>query len=98
MFDDQTAPMRGSSGPTSVDRVGIRIPPFWASDPEMWFAQIENQFALAKVTSDETKFHYVAGNMGSKYAAEVRDILTNLPATNKYTCLKTELIRRLSSS
>ena len=78
--------------------MGIRIPPFWASDPEMWFAQIEIQFALAKVASDETKFHYVAGNMDSKYAAEVRDILTNPPATNKYTFFKSELIRRLSSS
>ena len=94
----QTAPVRGSSGPTSIDRVGIRIPPFWASDPEMWFTQIENQFALAKETSDETKFHYVARNMDSKYATEVRDILANPPATNKYTFLKTELIRRLSSS
>ena len=36
--------------------------------------------------------------MDSKYAAEVRDILTNPPVANKYTFLKTELIRRLISS
>lgn len=98
MADERPVQEQGVAVTPLVDRVGVRIPPLWASDPEMWFAQIENQFALAKVTSDETKFHYVAGNMDSRYAAEVRDILTNPPATNKCVFFKTELIRRLSSS
>ncbi|XP_022198462.2 uncharacterized protein LOC111055518 [Nilaparvata lugens] len=82
----------------SVNRVAVRIPPFWPADPELWFAQIENQFTLANITSDDTKFSYVAGNLDSKYAAEVRDILTRPPTTMKYEKLKTELIQRLSAS
>jgi hypothetical protein len=82
----------------NLNRIAVRIPPFWPTDPELWFSQIENQFALAGITSDETKFNYVAGHLDAKYAAEVRDILTKPPATEKYLKLKTELILRLSTS
>ncbi|XP_046608767.1 uncharacterized protein LOC124299552 [Neodiprion virginianus] len=82
----------------ALDRVAVRIPPFWPADPEMWFTQVESQFALAGVVGDETKFSYVAGNIDTKYAAEVWDILTRPPASGKYEKLKTELIRRLSAS
>lgn len=82
----------------SINRVAVRLPPFWSDDPEMWFVQIEQQFLLAGITSEDTKFSYVAGHLEPKYAAEVRDILTNPPAQNKYVRLKTELIKRLSES
>lgn len=82
----------------SVDKIAVKIPPFWPSDPELWFAQIENQFILAGITSDETKFNYISGHLDAKYAMEVRDILTKPPATEKYLKLKTELIHRLSAS
>ncbi|XP_063220629.1 uncharacterized protein LOC134530031 [Bacillus rossius redtenbacheri] len=64
----------------------------------MWFVQVENQFALAGVKSDETKFNYVAGNLDCKYATEVRDILVQPPTEDKYGRLKSELIKRLSAS
>lgn len=82
----------------NINRISVKIPPFWPIDPELWFSQIENQFALAGISADETKFNYVAGHLDAKYAAEVRDILTNPPVTEKYLKLKTELILRLSSS
>lgn len=82
----------------AVERISVKIPPFWPTDPELWFAQVENQFILAGITSDETKFNYIAGNLDAKYAAEVRDILTKPPDTGKYQKLKTELIHRLSTS
>lgn len=82
----------------SVDRIAVRVPPFWPADPELWFAQVENQFALAGVTADDTKFHYVAGHLDAKYASEVRDVLTKPPSNGKYDKLKSELIIRLSAS
>lgn len=82
----------------AVDRVAIRLPPFWPADPQLWFCQIENQFAIAGLTSDDTKFGYVAGNLDQKYAVEVRDILLDPPAANKYDRLKAQLIARLSPS
>lgn len=84
--------------PTQVDRVGVRIPPFWPTEPEIWFAQIENQFALTGITSDDTKYNYVTGHLEQAYAAEIRDILLNPPATEKYGKLKAELIARFGIS
>lgn len=81
-----------------VGRIQVRIPPFWPEDPEVWFAQVENQFDLAKITTDDTKYSHVAGNLEARYAKEIRDVLTNPPPTGKYEKLKAELIRRLSVS
>lgn len=85
-----------SSAETS--RVGVRPPPFWPDDPEMWFAQMECQFALANVTVDLTKFYQVVSALEYRFATEVKDVITNPPATNKYETLKSELIKRLSAS
>ncbi|KAK5641829.1 hypothetical protein RI129_010376 [Pyrocoelia pectoralis] len=81
---------------TQVQRIQMRVPPFWPNDPELWFAQIENQFQLSGITTDGTKYSYVAGSLEARFASEVRDILTAPPTQNKYETIKTELIRRLS--
>ena len=64
----------------------------------MWFAQAEAQFALASVTSEKTKFSYVISQLEYRHAAEVEDIIITPPAYEPYTTLKTQLVRRLSSS
>lgn len=84
--------------PAEVLRVGVRVPQFLVEEPALWFAQIEGQFILSRITSDETKFYYVAAQLEPPYAREVKDIITNPPRTDKYLKLKTELIRRLSAS
>ncbi|XP_050508079.1 uncharacterized protein LOC126885539 [Diabrotica virgifera virgifera] len=82
----------------SVDRISVKIPPFWPNDPEIWFLQVENQFTLANITSDATKFNYVVANLDTAYILEVRDIIVSPPATERYAKLKSELIKRLSAS
>ncbi|XP_063233752.1 uncharacterized protein LOC134537325 [Bacillus rossius redtenbacheri] len=52
----------------------------------------------AGITTDSTKFHYLAGNLDCHYATVVRDILTQPPVTGKYEKLRTELVKRLSAS
>ncbi|XP_050344649.1 uncharacterized protein LOC126769774 [Nymphalis io] len=79
-------------------RVGVRIPPFYAEKPALWFSQMEAQFALSNIKTDETKFYCVTGNLDPQYACEVEDIITYPPNTNKYERLKSELIKRLSAS
>ena len=81
-----------------IHRVQMRVPPFWPNDPEMWFAQVESQFLVSGITSDDTRYGYVAGNLEARYASEVRDVLTAPPAAGKYEKLKAELIRRLSTN
>lgn len=79
-------------------RVGVRIPAFWPENPAVWFAQVEGQFVLSKVTCDSTKYYYVIAQLDHRIANEVQDIIINPPATGKYEKLKCELIKRLSAS
>ncbi|XP_077548412.1 uncharacterized protein LOC144161657 [Haemaphysalis longicornis] len=79
-------------------RVAVKLPPFWADSPEVWFAQVEAQFSLARITQDRTCYDYVVAHLDARYANEVRDILANPPTDNLYEHLKTALTRRLSIS
>jgi hypothetical protein len=90
---------RSGSGATSdVFRVGVRIPPFWPEEPEVWFAQVESQFELSNVTSDGTKFNFVASQLDQEYARTMKDILINPPRSGKYDTFKSELIKRISAT
>lgn len=82
----------------AVHRVALRIPPFWSDKPELWFCQLEAQFQLNQITQDSTKFWYVTGQLESRFAEQVEDILLKPPQVGKYDTLKYELIKRLSSS
>jgi hypothetical protein len=59
----------------SINRIGIRIPPFWPEKPAMWFAQLEGQFALSNIMLDATKFYYFILQLHNNYAVE--DVITN---------------------
>jgi hypothetical protein len=83
---------------TAVYKVGVRIPPFWPEEPEIWFAQVEGQFAISGITNDATKFNYVISQSDNNFSREVKDIIINPPATDKYGKLKGELIKRLTAS
>ena len=85
----------------SKDHVGairVKLPPFWPSDPELWFAQAEGQFEAAAITTEQTKFIYMQSSLDQEDAREVRDIILSPPNFNPYTHLKTELIARLGAS
>lgn len=88
----------GTMSMNHVCKVGVRVPPFWAEEPEIWFAQVEGQFAMSGISSDATKFNYVIAHLDNQHSREVKDIIVNPPATQKYEKLKTELTKRLSAS
>lgn len=81
-----------------VFKVGVRVPPFWPEEPDIWFAQVEGQFAISGITSDSTKFNYVIGHLDNQHSRAVKDVIINPPLSNKYDKLKSELIKRLSDS
>ena len=81
-----------------IHRVALKIPPFWADEPELWFAQLEGQFLLGGITQDSTKYAYVLSHIETKHAKEIKDLITRPPAENKYETLKKALIQRLSIS
>jgi hypothetical protein len=74
--DPSTRPEQPPDSSFTLNRVGIRVPPFWPKKPAVWFTQLEGQFALVNITQDVTKFYYVISHLDNKYAAEVEDVTT----------------------
>ena len=87
-----------SSLPVGVSAVGIKLPPFWKGDPEVWFAQTDAQFVTRGIKDEHTKYAHVIASLPSEVALEVRDILVSPPTVKPYTELRAQLISRMTSS
>ena len=84
--------------PPTVSAVSIKLPPFWPTDPEVWFAQVEAQFTTRGVTAQKTRFEYVVTSLRPEFATEIRDLLLRPPDETPYDKLKAELIKRTAAS
>ncbi|KAL7725613.1 hypothetical protein ACLKA6_008025 [Drosophila palustris] len=83
---------------TTVNRLAVKVPPFWAERPEIWFAQIESQFCIAGIIADKTKFHTVVASMESSVISQITDAVLNPPAVDMYGNLKRNIIERFCES
>ena len=84
--------------PSPVGAVSVKLPPFWANDPVIWFAQVEAQFLTRGISSETTKYAYVVASLQPSIAQEVRDLLITPPDASPYSTLKEELVKRTSES
>ncbi|GFS08955.1 transposon Ty3-G Gag-Pol polyprotein [Elysia marginata] len=81
-----------------IAAVSVKLPEFWATSPEMWFARIEAQFSIKNITQDTTKYDYVFSALDFKIAEDVHDVLVNPPQSDKYHSLKCALIKAFGKS
>lgn len=81
-----------------VYRVAVKLPQFWEKYPQLWFANIEAQFIVAGITSDETKFYSVVSALNSDILNYVSDIVLNPPTHDRYVALKNRLVSEFSDS
>ena len=84
--------------PAALATVAVKLPPFWPSDPEVWFAQVEAHFTTRKISSQKTRFEYVIASLTPEVATEIHDLILKPPETDPYTVLKGQLIKRTAAS
>ena len=79
---------------SSAAAVSLKLPPFWPSDPLVWFAHVDAQFNTRNISSEKTMFNYVVASLAPEYAQEVRDLILKSPNTQPYSALKSALVER----
>lgn len=101
--DNASSSNQAAQAPTNqqrgeVFRVGIKPPVFCKEQPDLYFIQMESQFAVAGITVDQTKYHHVISSLEGQYLIHVADIVRNPPATEKYNAVKNALINEFADS
>lgn len=84
--------------PSSVNRLQVKVPPFWKQNPQLWFRQLEAQFANSNITIELTKFNHIVGIIESDVLDHVSDIVLAPPINNQYEAIKKRLIEAFAPS
>lgn len=87
-------PAAPAAPPAAISSISLKLPPFWSTRPEVWFRQVEAQFATRHpaITADSTKFNHVVAALDNATAGEVEAIILSPPTHDKYEALKSALI------
>ncbi|XP_064472452.1 uncharacterized protein LOC135386843 [Ornithodoros turicata] len=93
-----SGPLTTTPLPSVEGTLSLRLPPYWAHDQQLWFAQADAQFSARNISSQITKYGYVLGALLADTAAEIRDIILQPPLDKPYDTLKAELIARTTMS
>jgi hypothetical protein len=70
----------------------LKIPAFWASNPEAWFVMVEGQFVLKGITQDTMKFYHVLGSLPETAVRGLGDLMHGPPPEDAYIQLKAWLL------
>ncbi|XP_017467966.1 PREDICTED: uncharacterized protein LOC108360268 [Rhagoletis zephyria] len=84
--------------PAEIFRVGIKPPVFCKEQPDLYFIQMESQFAVAKIMTDQTKYNHFISSLEVQYLIAAGDIVRNPPETGKYEAVKAALISEFTDS
>jgi hypothetical protein len=76
-----------AAGESSVSAVAVKVPPLYRNNPDAWFRTLESQFHLARITSGETKFHYLVAHLPEDLSA----VLLSADTPADYESLKEDI-------
>ena len=70
-----SSPLGRQSQRRATNLPKFRIATFYASDVELWFNQIETQFALHQINDDDERYSLTCAALSGEIASDVRDVL-----------------------
>ncbi|CAH8495934.1 unnamed protein product [Schistosoma turkestanicum] len=76
----------------------FKLPAYGTSDSRMWFSQIEDLFIARNIRAQTTKYAYVVSALPIDVAAQVGDLIEQVPESDPYDKIKAALIQRTSAS
>ena len=82
----------------TVAAVNIKLLLYWASDPQVWFAQVEAQLNTCSITVQKIKFDHIIASLSPEIATKVRDLILAPPTEKPYNTLKAQLIKQTAAS
>ena len=88
------SPLRRQPQRRSTNLPKFKIATFYATDVELWFNQIETQFALHQIHDDDERYSLTCAALSGEVASDVRDVLLQPFRSHEYESLKAILIER----
>lgn len=76
----------------------LKLSTFWHKQPKLWFTQLESEFLVFRVRSDDIKYNTVIRHLDEQALVAVSEIIENPPERDKYTHIKNMLISRFTDS
>ncbi|KAM7298918.1 hypothetical protein ISCGN_019485 [Ixodes scapularis] len=87
-----------SNGDGTFSATQLRLPAFWAKNPWAWFSQVEAQFHLRRITTQESRYYHVVSALPPEVADELDDVLALPPPENAYDHIKETILARKAAS
>ena len=89
----------GTISSNLISAVKVKPPPFMSNNPSTWFAVLEAQFQLARITQDDTRFYHTVAALPVHILTDVvGDIVTGSYTSGDYVRLKSRLISAFTES
>ena len=57
----------------------LKLPTFWPDAAEVWFAQMDAQFAIRNISSSKTKFYHAVAVLPQEVASQILDLIRAPP-------------------
>lgn len=68
--DNNNGARAGGNAPKPhLHRVSVEPPPFWKSEPQVWFIQLEAKFTRANITANIKKYNHIISAVNTKTLA-----------------------------
>ena len=102
VIGDQGQPPTTTNSARASETVGAintgPPPRFDRSNPEVWFCQLEANFAASGIRADSTRYNIAVGALDSQTAADLLGLIRDPPAIDRYDTLKRLVLERYTDS